>query len=206
MRAIKRLQYNSPVILTYSLLALAVTLLTRNARVGQLLFCVYRTGFADMLFYLRLFTHTLGHANMAHYFGNFMLILVLGPVMEEKYGSRQLLLMMAITSVVTGLVFVLISPAGSALLGASGIVFMLILLSSFVNLKNGCVPLTLILVIIVYIGNEIAAGAAANDGISHLTHIIGGICGAGLGIWFNRGRLGRERAAGGKEAKGETRI
>ncbi|MCL2462424.1 MAG: rhomboid family intramembrane serine protease [Defluviitaleaceae bacterium] len=199
MRFIKKIQYNSPVILTYTLLCLAVTCLIQLVPASRTFFSVSRTSLADVFFYLRLFTHTMGHVSFAHYFGNFMIILIIGPLMEEKYGSRQMLIMMLITSVVTGLVFALISPAGSALLGASGIAFMLILLSSFVNLTNGRIPLTFILVVLVYIGSEVSAGFTAADNVSHLTHIIGGICGAGLGIWANRGKLGRTRTDAAKE-------
>jgi len=70
---------------------------------------------------------------------------------------------------------------GTALLGASGIVFMMIVMSSLAGMKNGCIPLTLILVLILYIGGEIIDGVTLRDNISQITHIVGGICGAILG-------------------------
>jgi len=85
------------------------------------------------------------------------------------------------TAVVTGGLHCLIAP-GSALLGASGVVFMLILLSAFTGEKDGTVPLTLILVALIYLGKEIYGAIAVSDGISQLAHIAGGGCGILSGI------------------------
>ena len=41
---------------------------------------------------------------------------------------------------------------------------------------------SLILVLVLYLGNEIVDGVMLSDNISQLTHIIGGICGAVLGL------------------------
>ena len=72
------------------------------------------------------------------------------------------------------------------LLGASGVVFALILLSSFVSIKEGEIPMTFILVTVIYIGQQIFEGIFVNDNISNLTHIIGGITGAGMGYALNK--------------------
>ena len=193
MSVIKRIQYNSPVILTYALVSLIVcgiNYLTIGVS-NHLFFSIYRSSPADPLTYVRLFAHILGHADINHYFSNFLLVLLVGPMLEEKYGSVPMLIMMLITAVVTGAIFLLVS-SNTALLGASGIVFMLILLSSFVNFKRGRVPLTLVLVIIAYIGNEAYQGFTASDNISHLTHIIGGLCGAVAGYFINSARINSE--------------
>ncbi|MEE3403209.1 MAG: rhomboid family intramembrane serine protease, partial [Acutalibacteraceae bacterium] len=127
--------------------------------------------------YLRFFTHALGHADYTHYINNFTMILLAGPMIEEKYGSKQLLEMITITAFVTGLIQFIFFPK-TVLLGASGIVFMLILLSSFANYKKGCIPITLILVAVIYLSGQIInAIANPNDGVSQMAHIIGGLCG-----------------------------
>ena len=71
---------------------------------------------------------------------------------------------------------------GTMLLGASGIVFMMIVMASLAGMRDGCIPITLILVLVLYLGNEIVDGVMLSDNISQLTHIIGGICGAVLGL------------------------
>ena len=136
---------------------------------------------ADLFTYPRFFLHVLGHSSYAHYIGNMMMVLVIGPPLEEKYGSRNLLFAILLTALVSGLVQWLFFP-GTALLGASGIVFMMIVMSSLAGMKDGCIPITLILVLVLYIGGEIVDGVVLRDNISQLTHIIGGICGALLGL------------------------
>jgi len=185
----KRIQYNSPVTLTFAIVSLAA-LGVAGATGGLsnfLLFSVYRSAWSDPLAYIRAFTHVMGHASIEHYFSNFMLILLLGPMIEEKYGSLRLLAMMAITALVTGVLNMLLFP-GTLLLGASGIAFMLIILSSFVNLQRGRIPITFVLVMGIFIGQEIFFGISIQDNISRLAHVAGGICGAGMGYYINRAK------------------
>ena len=178
-----RIQYNSPVVLTFFLLSLGALALGEftGERTTWLLFTVYRSPLTDPLTYLLMFTHVLGHADYTHFMSNMMLFLVVGPPLEEKYGSKRLLGCIVLTAFVSGLVQFIFFP-GEALLGASGIVFMMIVMSSLAGMKNGCIPITLILVLVLYIGGEIVDGVVLRDNISQLTHIIGGICGALLGI------------------------
>jgi GlpG protein len=180
-----RIDFNSPIILWMAILSFAFLVLDMifGKRIGPFL-SAYRTSIADPMQYLRLFTHVLVHSDISHYTGNFMMILAIGPMVEEKYSSRQLLLVTICTAVITGLVNVLFFP-GKAVLGASGIVFMLILLASFTNIQQGKLPITVPLVAILYIGNEVLKGLFSIDNISQISHIIGGICGALFGIAFH---------------------
>jgi len=129
---------------------------------------------------VRMVGHVLGHSGYAHYMGNMMLLLVIGPPLEEKYGSARLLFCILVTALVSGLVQFFLFP-GTGLLGASGIVFMMIVLSSLAGMRDGAVPLTLILVVILYLGGEVVDAVALRDNVSQLTHIVGGLCGAVLG-------------------------
>lgn len=183
MTALRKLQYNSPVILTFVLLS-AVALLFATLTGGltnRLFFSVYRSSIFDPLSYIRLFSHVLGHSNLLHYTNNMLMILVLGPMVEERYGSRNTLFLLSVTALVTGLLHCILSP-GTVLLGASGVVFMFIFLASLSGMQKNRIPVTLILVILIYFGQEIYNGLFAADNISHLTHIIGGCCGTFLGI------------------------
>ncbi|MCL1843790.1 MAG: rhomboid family intramembrane serine protease [Defluviitaleaceae bacterium] len=192
-----RIQYNSPVILTFALLslfALGLAELTyRHADwcSNMTFFSVWRGSFSwtDPLAYLRIFTHAIGHVNAAHFLNNFVLILLVGPMLEERYGWKWLGLMMLVTALITGVLHMFISP--NPKLGASGIVFMLILLASFTNLQKGRVPLTLLLALGIFIGREIltAAGDGASANIAYMTHIVGGLCGAMFGFVANRAKL-----------------
>jgi GlpG protein len=180
-----KIKYNSPVILSFALISLLVLILgniTGGASTSTF-FCVYRSSWADPLTYLRLFTHVLGHADWAHYFSNMMYILLLGPILEEKYSSHNMLYGIMLTALVTAAAHLIFG--GGAMLGASGVVFMLILLASFASFRQGTIPLTFLLIAGIYIGNEIISGIAAPDNISQMSHIIGGACGALLGSMMN---------------------
>ncbi len=182
-----RIHYNSPVILTYTIISFIALGLgyVSDHQITRMLFSVYRSSMADPLFYFRLLGHAIGHIDWRHYASNFMMLLIIGPILEEKYGSKRLFSMMVITALVTGVLNLLLFE--TALLGASGVVFMLILLSSFVNTEKGKIPLTFILVIIIYIGGEIFNAVMIQDNISRLTHIVGGICGGVFGYGLYNG-------------------
>ena len=185
------IQYNAPATLTFALVSFAVLALgwlTKGASTMRL-FSVYRSPLSDPLTYLRFFLHVLGHSNLAHYSGNITLMLVLGPNLEERYGSKTILWAMVLTAFVSGLLHWILFPS-VALLGASGIVFMMILMASLGGSRGGGIPLTLILVFIIYVGGEIYDGLTVRDNISQLTHIIGGIFGAVLGILWRKGKRG----------------
>lgn len=179
----KKLQYASPATLSFALLSLLALVLDKLTLgfTTNLLFCTYRSSLTDPLTYVRLFGHVLGHAGLAHYSGNMVLFLVLGPILEEKYGKAAFIKMIAITALVSGLFYMIFLPH-SALLGASGIVFMMIVLSSSAGLNEGKIPITMIMVIIIYLGGEIFDGLTLSDGIAHGAHILGGLCGAAFGF------------------------
>ena len=183
------IRFNAPATLTFALLALGALLLgqTFGSAVTMKYFCVYRASLADPLTYLRFFTHVLGHADYSHYMSNMLLLLLVGPPLEEKYGWKKMVWFMAVTALVTGLVQFIFFP-NSALLGASGIVFMMIVLSSFTAARKGEIPVTLILVVIFYLGGEIMDGLFKQDNVSQIAHIVGGLCGLVFGFTVRRGR------------------
>ena len=170
--------YNAPVILTYTLVALVILIvgLVTNNTFTYSLFAVYKDSWTQPLTYFRLFSHILGHGSVQHYVNNFMYILLIGPSVEERYGSKRLLIMILLTALVIGLVHIFLSP-NTALLGASGIVFMLIVMGSATNFNHGQIPLTMIMIALIYIGNEVYKGLTTQDTVSQLAHIIGGVMG-----------------------------
>ncbi|MBQ3139557.1 MAG: rhomboid family intramembrane serine protease [Ruminococcus sp.] len=182
-----KISINSPVILGFTAICL-IALILDFVTVGftnNLLFSVYRSSLLNPLTYFRFIGHIFGHSGWQHFMGNIMLILIVGPLLEEKYGSKNTIYVIISTAVITGIVHFMLFP-GVRLLGASGVVFALILLSSFVRLKDGKIPLTFILVALIYIGQQIFEGIFINDNISNLTHIIGGVVGAATGYALNK--------------------
>ena len=185
----KRIQYNSPVILTFFFLSLTVLVLDRltGGWTTLHLFSVYRSPVSP-LFFVRLLGHVLGHAGWDHFLGNMLLLLVVGPPLEEKYGSSTLLVGIVLTAAVSGLLQCIFFP-GVALLGASGIVFMLIMLSSLAGMKAGSIPVTLILVALLYLGQEVYSILFVQDNVANFMHLVGGACGTAFGFLAARKKL-----------------
>ncbi|HEY5944080.1 MAG TPA: rhomboid family intramembrane serine protease [Kofleriaceae bacterium] len=173
-----RITYNAPVVLTFALAAVVVFIVTSTISGSVQWFAAY-PHLDRTQAYVGLFTHILGHANWQHLIGNFMLILLLGPILEERHGSGPLLIMIALTALITGLANLLFSDG--LLMGASGVVFMMILLASMANVRGGEIPLTFIAVAVIYMGGEIIR-AFRDDQISQMAHLVGGIAGAAFGF------------------------
>ena len=175
------IKYNSPVILTFALACSAIFFIDRF--MAGTLMGIFSVGttidITNPLSIFSLFSHVLGHGSMDHLLGNMTFVLLIGPIIEEKYGSRFTLIMIVLTALITGLLNVTFFDTG--LLGASGIVFMLILLVSFTNVKGGQIPLTFILVALLFIGKEVIQ-SLNSDQVSQFAHIIGGICGSIFGF------------------------
>jgi GlpG protein len=184
---------NSPAVLGFALASLAVLILgfITGGSSNQLLFMTYHSSLKNPLTYVRFFTHVLGHNGWSHFIGNMSYILLLGPMLEEKYGSGKVLEVIGITALVTGIVNYILFPS-VALCGASGVVFAFILLVSFTNVREGEIPLTVLLVALIFIGQQVYEGIFLRDNVSNLSHILGGIVGAVAGYKLNIGKKDRK--------------
>lgn len=186
---ISKLDYNAPVILTYFFICLVILIIDKlsHGKFSETFFTTYKNdSLLNPLTYFKLISHSLGHADWDHLYSNFIKILLIGPLIEEKYGSINLLIAMVLTSLTIGIVNKLLGKGG--ILGASGIAYMLIILSSFANMENGKIPITLTLIILFFVVDEvIKLLQRKKDGISHLGHVTGAICGIVLGILFMNG-------------------
>lgn len=187
-----KISFNSPVIVGFTIACFAVLVLGRITGniTTNTFFSVYRSSLLSPFTYIRFFGHILGHAGWEHFIGNIMLILVVGPLLEEKYGSANILFVILATALVTGVIHFIFFPRVQ-LLGASGVVFALILLSSLTSIEEGKIPLTFILVALIYIGGQVYNCIFVRDNVANLTHIIGGIVGSGLGFVMNKNKMNR---------------
>ena len=177
--------YNSPVIITYLVISVIAWLLNciTGGKSNKLLFTSYRSSPFNPLTYIRLFTHAIGHMDLTHLIHNFLFILLIGPMIEEKYGSINLLVMLLLTSLVIGLFNTIFS--NYSITGASGNVYMLIVLSSFSNISEGKVPITLVLILIFYIISEFKSAVfEGNKKTYHTGHLLGALCGIAFGFYF----------------------
>lgn len=187
-----RLSFNSPVILGFTLACFIVLILDKvtGSASTRAFFSVYRSSLASPFTYIRFFGHVLGHASWDHFFGNIMMLLVVGPLLEEKYGSSNILFVILATALVTGVINFIFFPHVQ-LLGASGVAFAFILLASLTSIEEEKIPLTFILVALIYIGQQVYDGLFIRDNVSNLTHILGGIVGSSLGYVMNKNKMNR---------------
>lgn len=186
----KKISFNSPVILTFTIIcvvALVLGIVTNGASTTAV-FSVYRAPLTSPLTYVRFIGHIFGHANVEHFISNIMLLLVIGPMLEEKYGSANIVFVILTTAIITGVINYIFFP-NVQLLGASGVVFAFILLASFTGFKDGKIPLTFILVAIIYIGGQVYDAIFVQDNVSNLTHIVGGGVGSILGYIMEKNKM-----------------
>ena len=179
-----RITYNAPVILTFTITCLLIKLVD-TLMGGTLIpafFVLPGSGqfhFHNWLDDARMITYVFGHIDWLHLAGNFYVILLIGPILEEKYGSMRLLMMMILTTLITAFLHIFLFPEG--LLGASGIVFMLILLTPFARAQAGTIPLTFIMIALLYLSQEFF-NILKQDNISQFAHIAGGLLGSLFGF------------------------
>lgn len=182
-----RITYNAPVILTFIFICLIVTILNyiTSGTSNRVAFMTYHSVLTSPMTYVRFVTYVFGHGSWEHFIGNSSYLLLLGPVLEEKYGSIKLLEVMGITTIVTSVIHYICFPY-AALCGASGIVFAFILLISFTDFKEGEIPLTFILVAVLFLGQQVGEGIFVKDNVSQFAHILGGITGGVSGYLLNK--------------------
>lgn len=187
MKSKIKITFNAPVTLIMVIICFIATLLgmLTLGKSTQLFFMTYHSSLSNLMTYVRFITHIFGHADWRHFIGNASYLLLLGPMLEEKYGPKQLVEVIGLTAVITGLInYIFFWNTG--LCGASGVVFAFIVLASFTSFNKGEIPLTFILVVIVFIGQQIYEGIMIQDNISNMAHIVGGIVGACIGYGLNR--------------------
>lgn len=181
----RKIYLNAPITLGFSLICIIALLLNMvsSGKTNVLFFSTYGSSLLSPMTYIRLLGHIFGHANVDHLVSNLLYILLLGPMLEEKYGKRLIIVILS-TAAVTGIVHNLLSP-NTMLLGASGVVFAYIILASITGNEEG-IPVTLIIVALLWIGSEIYTGITTADSVSQLTHIVGGLTGGIIGLAFKK--------------------
>jgi membrane associated rhomboid family serine protease len=185
-------RYNAPVVLSFTLVSAVVLFVNQYVMHGlNPAWFSLGAGFNPQSYrnWVTLITHVIGNAGWNQFLANFAFILLLGPVLEESYSSASLVVMIILTALITAVLNIVVFKTD--MMGASGIVFMMILLASFTNFKRGEIPLTFVLVLIIYLGREILHSLETGV-ISEFAHIVGGFCGSLFGF-FKPGKVRTRR-------------
>lgn len=179
-----KITFNAPFTIYFAILALLIFLISGGNNDLNDAFVLQGTmQISQWKWYVGLIGYPLAHANFQHLLGNFSIILLLGPILENKYGWKRLLTFSLITCLLTAILHIAFWDIG--LLGASGIAFMFIILSSLLHIKENEIPITFILVTLFYLGQEVLA-SFKDDKISHFAHIAGGLTGIYFGYFYKK--------------------
>lgn len=178
-----KLTFNSPFSLIYTLLSVVIFFVFMATGWHTEYFTLNGTVQSQNIeWYVGIMGYAFGHANFPHLLGNFTTLLLIGPLVEHHYGTKKLILISFITIIVTAIIHILFFD--HRLLGASGVVFMLIILSSLIPSKGKEIPLTFILIVLLFLGEEIYEAFRPSN-VSRFAHITGGILGAVFGFYLN---------------------
>lgn len=182
-----KLSFNAPVTLCFIALCFIATVLgvVSGGVISDMVFTTYRFQLLNPLSWVRAISHTVGHAGWQHFFNNMMYIILLGPILEEKYGGKRIISLIVLTGIATTAVVTFVFP-NVGVIGASGVVFAFIVLASFTSFEEGTIPVTFLLVFVFYIGQEVLNGVLVQDNISQAGHIMGGLAGSSVGFFTNR--------------------
>lgn len=177
-----KITINAPVVIGFTAICVAVQVLSTmtGGASTNAFFTFHASSLAHPIEYFKLVTFAVGHVSWEHLIHNMSMILLLGPLLEEKYGSAQLALIILISALACSIVSILIFHTGGV--GASGVVFTFVILSSVTSFREGEIPLTFILVAVFYLGQQLYGALFVHDFVSYHGHIIGGIVGTVVGF------------------------
>lgn len=154
----KGLSFNCPLTLAFVIIAFFVHLSyqTSFSREVQSIFVLHGNfdwnDIRDLLsLFLYIFSDDGRWSNISY---SMMLIVLIGPIVEERIGTLQLAIAVTVTAIITGIVYVLLFNHNTY--GPTCIAYLLIFLASFVNVRKGEIPMSfiLVLVVVIFIGAE----------------------------------------------------
>ena len=126
-------------------------------------------------------TYMFLHSSVQHIVFNMLALVIFGPEIERKYGSKSFLGFYLISGVLCGISHLLFM--GGACVGASGALFGLMALYALINPDQ-----KLYLYFLIPIKSKFIIGGiilfelyyfivGQTDGVSHIAHLIGALCG-----------------------------
>lgn len=179
-----KFSYDAPVTLTFALISVVIFLLNSfifkqkmdtiiaspTTAAGALAFSA-----SNFMSYLRILLYPFGSISSTALVSNLIFILLLGPSMEERYGSVIIGIMMCVSTIFSGVLTACFCTI--SLKGAIPIVFMLIFLNSFMSISKKKIPLSFVMAFILFIVLGISE-KNPNGAIGIIINIAGGLCGS----------------------------
>jgi len=167
--------FDSPVVLVFSVVSAVIFIsdLILKLNLSEKIFecpgakSVPAFDFKSALSYVKLVIYPFGGENSTSFFLNIGFILLLGPVLEERYGSIMLALMIFITSLVGGVLTACVSTFGIS--GCGGIVFMMIILSVLSVFIKKQLPVSWIFIFALYLAFSLFSGKKISGFMNEIT-------------------------------------
>ena len=126
-------------------------------------------------------------------------LLLVMPACERHFGALALLKIIFYVALASGVAHMFLGAHNTVQLGASGVVFSMIILNSLIEMGNpgrsgtvGKIPLTFLCQICLWCWKEVLSQlfSQGNTGISHIAHLVGAVVGTVMGKTLGeRGRL-----------------
>lgn len=188
--------FDSPVVLVFSVVSAVIFIsdLILKLNLSEKIFecpgakSVPAFDFKSALSYVNLVIYPFGGENSTSFFLNIGFILLLGPVLEERYGSIMLALMIFITSLVGGVLTACVSTFGIS--GCGGIVFMMIILSVLSVFIKKQLPVSWIFIFALYLAFSLFSGKKISgfmpfmqNNVPVFIQLASGICGSLFGFF-----------------------
>ncbi|MCR4953009.1 MAG: rhomboid family intramembrane serine protease [Treponema sp.] len=195
--------YDSPVALSFAIITIllfVMNALVIKGRIDVFFYAPTNSGGAfpfnlkDGASYLRLVLYQFGYFDLSFLFADLIIILLLGQILEERYGSVIMGLMMFFSTLFSGVLNACFGK--EKLCGAASIVIMMVFLNALTSISKKKVSVLSVATIVLVICREIFA---RNGGfISVIVSVAGGLCGSLFAFLASP----KARAASKKEADG----
>ena len=200
-----KVAYDAPVTLTFvivcAIIFLLNMLLAKGGKTGGLekIFAspTNQTGVLPFipsvpLSYVRLLFYIFGAAagEASVLFTNLILIMLLGPAMEERYGSAIIGIMIFVSALFSGVLNACF--CSDCLIGAVPVVCMMIFLNAFMSFSKKKFPLSFAAVMVFFVLLQIFSGAGV---VQIIICIAGGLCGS-LFAFLTSPKVKAEKKAG----------
>lgn len=185
---LRRLTIEAPVVVGFCFACVLLEILNRTILPG----ISFQLGVDDhfkpysVMQYVRLLSHIFAHDGIPHLKGNMVNLLLVGPSAEHVFGSKNMIIIMALVGLTSAVTHIWFGKQWTRQLGASGICFALILLNSLVSAKAGKIPVSFLLTAGLWISDEVWRFVWSTDGVSHHAHLTGAFVGMAAGYEIHR--------------------
>jgi membrane associated rhomboid family serine protease len=176
--------YDAPVTLSFIIIALLffiISLIAPKAGIQELLVAPSASGAAKFSFtniksILGLFLYIFNGKDRLLLFTNLLFVALIGPSMEERYGSFIIGIMMFVSGIFAGVLNACFCK--DPMYGCSSIVFMLVLLNALMNFSKNKITGTALSMLILFILREAFIENHPNKALGVIIVLAGGLCGS----------------------------